>query len=225
MDSFASRRNGLVENLRQAGFLKKKEVIAALLKVPREEFIPIGLKDSAYADSPLPSFDGQTISAPHMVAIMCELLDLKPGQIVLEVGAGTGYHAAVCAEIVAPSNLPEPLWGHVFAIERISSLVEFASHNLQECGYDNRVSIFKGDGTMGLKERSPFDRILVTAAAPRIPPPLMMQLKDGGKMVIPVGEVFSVQNLILLVRNSEEFKETAYGGCVFVPLYGKYGWD
>jgi len=205
--------------------LKKPEVIRAMLKVPREEFVPIELREHAYIDSPLPTLNGQTISAPHMVAMMCELLDLQKGQKVLEVGAGTGYHAAVCAEIVAPLDIPTEERGHVYAIERLSSLVEFARKNLERTKFSDRVTVIQGDGTLGYPDAAPFDRILVTAAAPRIPPPLKTQLKDGGKIVIPVGEAYSIQDLILVERVGESFNEYTCGGCVFVPLYGKYGWS
>ena len=225
MESLADKRERLIKRLIEEGVLKKPEVINAMLKVPREEFVPPELKDHAYMDSPLPSFDGQTISAPHMVAMMCELLDLRRGNNVLEVGAGTGYHAAVCAEIVAPLEAPENERGHVYAIERLKTLVDFANRNLQRCGYADRITIIEGDGTLGYLEKAPFDRILVTAAAPRIPPPLKIQLKDGGRIVIPVGEAYSIQDLIVVERTGENFKEWTYGGCVFVPLCGKYGWS
>jgi protein-L-isoaspartate(D-aspartate) O-methyltransferase len=225
LESLAEKREWLIKSLIEEGILKKPEVINAMLKVPREEFVPAELKDHAYMDSPLPSLEGQTISAPHMVAMMCELLDLRRGNKVLEVGAGTGYHAAICAEIVAPLEALENERGHIFAIERLKNLVDFANRNLQRCGYNDRVTIIEGDGTLGYPEMAPFDRILVTAAAPRIPPPLKIQLKDGGRMVIPVGEAYSIQDLIVVERKGDVYKEWTYGGCVFVPLCGKYGWS
>lgn len=222
---FAEKRERLVKRLIEEGILKKPEVIRAMLRVPREEFVPEELREHAYIDSPLPTLEGQTISAPHMVAMMCELLDLRRGQRVLEVGAGTGYHAAVCAEIVAPLEAPPEERGHVYAIERLSRLVEFSRRNLERTRYSDRVTIIEGDGTLGYPDAAPFDRILVTAAAPRIPPPLKAQLKDGGKIVIPVGEAYSIQDLILVERKGDSFNEYTCGGCVFVPLYGKYGWS
>ncbi len=220
----SEKREQLVRRLIEEGVLSQPEVIRAISKVPREEFVIPDLCEQAYMDTPLPSLEGQTISAPHMVAIMCQLLSLKPGQIVLEVGAGTGYHAAVCAEIVAPRQhgIKD---GHVFAIERIRSLVEFARSNLARCGYSDRVTVIEGDGTLGYLDAAPYDRILVTAAAPRIPPPLKAQLKDGGRMVIPVGEAYSIQDLIVVERSGNDFREWTYGGCVFVPLCGRYGWS
>lgn len=225
MVAFKERRARLVEGLVQEGVLREAEVIRAMLAVPRHEFVPQELSESAYIDSPLPSKDGQTISAPHMVAMMCQLLRLRVGQRVLEVGAGTGYHAAVCAEIVAPLSVPEGERGHVYAVERVGSLIEFATSNLARCGYSDRVTLIEGDGTLGYAQEAPYDRILVTAAAPTVPPPLKMQLKDGGRMVIPVGDAYSIQQLIVVERSGESYRESGYGGCVFVPLFGKYGWS
>uniref|UniRef100_A0A7J3UZZ7 Protein-L-isoaspartate O-methyltransferase n=1 Tax=Candidatus Methanosuratincola petrocarbonis (ex Vanwonterghem et al. 2016) TaxID=1867261 RepID=A0A7J3UZZ7_9CREN len=216
-------REMLIRRLIEEGVLTQPEVIKAMSKVPREEFVMPELREQAYMDTPLPSLEGQTISAPHMVAIMCQLLSLKPGHMVLEVGAGTGYHAAVCAEIVAPRQ-PGAKDGHVFAVERIRSLVEFARSNLARCGYSDRVTVIEGDGTLGYPDAAPYDAILVTAAAPRIPPPLKSQLRDGGRMVIPVGEAYSIQDLIVVEKSGSDFKEWTYGGCVFVPLCGRYGW-
>lgn len=221
--NMSEKREQLIRRLIEEGVLSQPEVIRAMSKVPREEFVLPELRDQAYMDSPLPSLEGQTISAPHMVAIMCQLLSLSPGQTVLEVGAGTGYHAAVCAEIVAPKEAGASK-GHVFAIERLRSLVEFARSNLARCGYSDRVTVIEGDGSLGYQEAAPYDRILVTAAAPRIPPPLKEQLKDGGRMVIPVGEAYSIQDLIVVEKSGGELREWTYGGCVFVPLCGRYGW-
>jgi len=220
--TFSDSRQKLVQALWEGGIIRTGAVRDAMLAVPREEFIPERLRASAYDDSPLPSMDGQTISAPHMVAIMCEALELKPGMIVLEIGAGTGYHAAVCSEIVAPRGSGDD--GHVYAMERVASLADFARENISRCGYSAKVSIIEGDGTMGYPPAAPYDRILVTAAAPTVPPPLKMQLKDGGILVIPVGGIFSVQTLVKLQRSGESFREQACGGCVFVPLRGQYGW-
>jgi protein-L-isoaspartate(D-aspartate) O-methyltransferase len=224
LEVFQKKREMLIEGLIQEGVLKEPEVIRAMLAVPREEFVSEELSDNAYMDSPLPSKDGQTISAPHMVAMMCQLLKLRPGLKLLEVGAGTGYHAAVCAEIVAPLKVSKDQRGHVYAVERVRSLIEFATSNLSRCSYSDRVTIIEGDGTLGYPVEAPYDRILVTAAAPNIPPPLKMQLKDGGRMVMPVGEAYSIQELIVIERSGDDYKESTYGGCVFVPLFGQYGW-
>jgi len=225
LETLRSKKDLLIKKLISEGILKRPECVEAMLKVPREEFVPPQLRENAYIDSPLPSIGGQTISAPHMVAIMCELLDLSPGLKVLEVGAGTGYHAAVCAEIVAPHSVDVMRRGHVYAVELVRELAEFASANIKRTGYADRVTIIEGDGTLGLPSQSPFDRILVTAAAPRIPPPLKEQLADGGKLVIPVGDAYSVQDLIVAIKKGSDLQECTYGGCVFVPLYGRYGWQ
>jgi len=185
-------------------------------RVPREEFIPPEIRDEAYVDTPLPIGEGQTISAPHMVAIMAERLQLKPGLKVLEIGAGSGYHAAVCAEIIAPD-------GHIFTIERIASLASFAENNLKRTGYNTLVTVIFGDGTKGLPEKAPFDRIFVAAGAPDIPTPLTDQLADRGILLVPVGGRF-YQDLIKVERKGQKLDKENLGGCVFVPLIGEYGY-
>lgn len=222
-EPFEVQRKKLIDHLISEGVLRSEPVIRAMLTVPRELFVPEPHRRYAYADMPLPTLDGQTISAPHMVAMMCECLDLRPGQRVLEVGAGSGYHAAVCAEIVAPEG--SQARGHVYAIERVASLVEFARRNLGKAGYRDRVTVIHGDGTLGHPDAAPYDRILVTAAAPKIPPPLIEQLCLGGKLVIPVGEPYSIQELVVVEKEREgSLRHYSKGGCVFVPLIGRYGW-
>lgn len=222
--SFEDARKELVRKLMFEGVLKSPNVIKAMLTVPREEFVLQKYRDLAYIDSPLPTLEGQTISAPHMVAIMCELLMMDVGMMVLEVGGGSGYHAAVCAEIVAPRDTPREKWGHVYSIERIPALVEFAKQNLKRCGYEDRVDIILGDGTLGYSKAAPFDRILVTAAAPEIPEPLINQLKFGGRMVIPIGGKFYQELMICIKREDGKITTYSAGGCIFVPLIGEYGW-
>jgi protein-L-isoaspartate(D-aspartate) O-methyltransferase len=187
-------------------------VIQAMAKIPRELFIPESYRLNAYDDTPLPIGHGQTISAPHMVAIMCDLLDLQNGMKVLEVGGGSGYHAAVMAELVKPD-------GYIFSIERIYELVAKAKENLRKAGVFN-VSMIESDGSAGLPEHAPFDRISVAATAPRIPDPLKQQLKVGGKMVIPVGTAF--QELVMLTRKNGFYIEEKMG-VAFVPLIGEHG--
>ena len=187
-------------------------VIQAMDKIPRELFIPEPYRLNAYDDTPLPIGHSQTISAPHMVAIMCDLLDLRNGMKVLEVGGGSGYHAAIMAELVKPD-------GYIFSIERISDLVSQAKENLRKAGVFN-VSMIQGDGSAGLPENAPFDRISVAATAPRIPEPLKQQLKVGGKMVIPVGTAF--QELVMLTRKNGFYVEEKMG-VAFVPLIGEHG--
>jgi protein-L-isoaspartate(D-aspartate) O-methyltransferase len=215
MTDFEEERIRLVEGLRRRGYITSDEVEAAMKRVPRENFVPPNLVDEAYIDTPLPIGEGQTISAPHMVAIMIQRLDLAPGMKVLEIGAGSGYHAAVCAEMVAPD-------GHVFTVERILTLVKFAEDNLKKSGYSNLVTVVYADGTKGLPEHAPYDRVFVAAGAPDIPQPLVDQLADGGKMLVPVGGRF-YQDLMKVERKGKRILKENLGGCVFVPLIGEHG--
>ena len=187
-------------------------VISAMSRVPREMFLPDLLQSRAYDDTPLPIGRGQTISAPHMVAIMCTILDLQPGMNVLEVGGGSGYHAAVMAELVRPG-------GHVYSVERIAELAEEARSNLARAGVEN-VTVIHSDGSLGLPEHAPYDRISVAATAPSIPEPLKQQLKSGGRMVLPVGR--DSQELYLVTRKNG-FSVERKMGVIFVPLIGQEG--
>ncbi|WP_054841867.1 protein-L-isoaspartate(D-aspartate) O-methyltransferase [Vulcanisaeta distributa] len=185
MIDFESARRRLVSMLKDEGIIKSDRVERAMLSVPREEFLPNYLRLYAYEDTPLEVMYGQTISAPHMVAMMCELLDLKPGLKVLEVGTGTGYHAAVCAEAMERR-------GTIYTIEYYPGLALYATQNLARLGYLGIVHVFIGDGSKGLPKYAPFDRILVTAAAPpKVPPKLFEQLSSDGIMVIPIEERFT----------------------------------
>ncbi|HPE63569.1 MAG TPA: protein-L-isoaspartate O-methyltransferase [Methanothrix sp.] len=188
-------------------------VVEAMDRTPRELFVPEGIRTMAYEDHPLPIGQGQTISAPHMVAIMCDVLDLGAGMKVLDVGAGSGYHAAVMAELVGPE-------GHVYSIERVPELVVYARRNLREAGVEN-VTVVEGDGSLGLPDHAPYDRINVAATAPKVPEPLKEQLKVGGKLVVPVGTCY--QELVLVIRTDEGFELEHHGGVVFVPLIGDHG--
>ncbi len=214
--SYDVARQRLVDSLVRRGVISSAGVEAAFRRVHREDFLPERMRPNAYVDSPLPIGDGQTISAPHMVAIMAESLDLEPGQRVLEVGAGSGYHAAIIAEVVGAE-------GHVFTVERISSLAEFAEANLARAGYAGRVTVVCGDGSNGLPEHAPYDRIFVACAAPQVPRPLVEQLADGGRMLVPVGGR-SYQELIKVERRGREVTRRNLGGCVFVPLIGEHGY-
>nr|MDO8133184.1 hypothetical protein [Candidatus Njordarchaeum guaymaensis] len=159
-----------------------------------------------------------------MVIIMCEQLRLEEGNKVLEVGAGSGYHAAICAEIVAP--LSSKKRGHVYTIERLRPLAVFAKENLRRTGYADRVTVIVGDGTLGYREVMPYDRILVTAAAPQIPDTLVQQLKVGGIMAIPIGVKYGWQELVMVKKTKKnDFVTTSVGGVAFVPLIGKQGWS
>lgn len=209
-------RKKLVDKLVREGILKSEAVIEAFLKVPREEFVPRHLRRLAYADTPLPIGYGQTISAPHMVAIMTEALAPRRGHKVLEVGTGSGYQAAILAEIVGDE-------GHVWTIERIPALAKFARENLRRASYAKRVTVIIGDGSKGYPGAMPYDRIIVTAAAPDVPEPLIEQLAPGGRLVIPVGDSF-VQRLLVVEKHPDGSVEKRWGTyCVFVPLIGEYG--
>lgn len=211
-------REELVDKLSRNGYIKTDQVKNAMLFVPREEFIPPENRRYAYIDQPLPIGKGQTISAPHMVAMICETLDLKRGMKILEIGSGFGYNAAVVAEIICPE-------GHLFTTERIESLAKSARDNLKRTGFDQCVTVLHTDGTKGLKEEAPFDRIYATASAPKIPEPLKEQLKIGGRLLTPIGSRNHFQELICIVRLSEnEYDSRKLGGVAFVPMIGKHGW-
>jgi protein-L-isoaspartate(D-aspartate) O-methyltransferase len=158
-----------------------------------------------------------------MVSIMDEALELEVGHSVLEVGTGCGWHASTVAEVVAPSDAPKEGWGHVYTVEIVPKLAESAEQNITKAGYSNRVTVICKDGSDGYREKAPFDRIYVTAAAPYVPPPLKNQLKQGGVMVVPVGAVGFFQTLIRLQKAGNQFTEEDLGGVAFVPLIGKHG--
>jgi len=158
-----------------------------------------------------------------MVSIMNEALELQVGHKVLEIGSGCGWHASTVAEVVAPSDMPKERWGHVYTVEIIPKLAELAKSNIKRAGYGDRVTVICGDGSEGYREEAPFDRILVTAAAPYVPPPLKEELKPGGVMVIPVGSVGFYQTLLRLRKVNNEVVEEDLGGVAFVPLVGKHG--
>ena len=210
---FETERKNLVESLKKQGHIKTKIVEEAFLKTPRELFVPEKQKQSAYKDTPLQIGKSQTISAPHMVAIMCEELDIFEGQKILEIGAGSGYHAAVVSNIVGKN-------GHIYTIERLSELAENAKMNLKKANIKN-VTVKTGDGSEGLDEFSPYDRIYVTCASPDIPEPLKEQLKDPGKLMVPIGNTFCI--LTILEKQNGKIKKKNLGGCAFVPLIGKHG--
>jgi len=222
--NFEEKRKILVESLKDRGILTKVQVINAMLTVPRHKFVPEDAKSSAYMDSPLSIGLGQTISAPHMNAMMCEYLKLKEGDKVLEIGTGSGYHAALCAELVSPKNSANP--GHIFTIERHEGLVKNARNSLKDTGYDHIVTVIHGDGTLGYAKEAPYDKILVTAASPsKIPIPLRDQLKDGGILCIPAGSKNFGQNLYIIKKMGDDFKSKKVTGVRFVPLIGKYGFE
>ena len=211
------KRKDLVEKLFNQGYINTAKVKEAMLKVPREEFMPPENSSYAYLDRPFPIGKGQTISAPHMVAIIAEKLELTDGMSILEIGTGLGYNAAVVAEIAGNE-------GHVYTIERIPALVEKSRENLNKTGYSDRVTVIEGDGTIGYPDKAPYDRIYGTASAPKIPEPLKKQLKIGGKLIMPMGSDY-YQELVLVMRISDDdFQTRNLGGVVFVPMIGKHGW-
>ncbi len=214
---YEEARRRLVRRLVEEGVIRSRRVEEAFLKVPRELFVPENLRRAAYDDNPLPIGYGQTISAPHMVAIMVEELGLEEGMKVLEIGTGSGYQAAIMAELVGPE-------GRVVTVERVPELAERARRSLREAGYGDRVEVVVGDGSKGYPPQAPYDRVVVTAAAPRIPPPLVEQLKPGGILLVPVGDRY-IQRLVKVVKKREggiDVEEGVY--CLFVPLIGEYGW-
>ncbi len=218
-DDFVARRDTMIrlieDDVRQTSdYLKRarlgEDVLQAMRRVPRHEFVPADLVDKAYWNRPLPIGHGQTISQPYIVAIMTDLLDLEADQRVLEIGTGSGYQAAVLAA----------LGMRVWSIEIIEPLGKLARERLQLLGYD-RVEVRLGDGYYGWPEQAPFDAIIVTAAASHIPPPLVKQLKIGGRMIIPVGSRFTTQELILITRvNQDEVVTRQVLPVRFVPLTG-----
>jgi protein-L-isoaspartate(D-aspartate) O-methyltransferase len=158
-----------------------------------------------------------------MVSIMNEALELEVGHKVLEVGAGSGWHASTIAEIVAPTDKPKEKWGHVYTVEIINELAELARKNVEKAGYGDRITIICEDGSIGYPEKAPYDRVLVTAAAPDVPKPLVEQLKDGGILVIPVGGIHFYQTLLRVRKREGKITEENLGGVAFVPLTGKHG--
>jgi protein-L-isoaspartate(D-aspartate) O-methyltransferase len=206
MDPGSIQRKSLIDRLITEGFLKTPRVIKAFEKVPREEFVLPKGRDYAYADTPQGIGYGQTISAPHMVAIMTELLEPKPKDKVLEVGTGSGYQAAILSKLVKI----------IYTTELTPELVEFSRANLQRAGCKN-VKVIQGDGSKGYPKEAPYDKIIVTCACPEIPRPLIEQLKQDGILIVPVGGAW-MQDLKLYKKTKKDVEEKSYGGCVFVPL-------
>jgi protein-L-isoaspartate(D-aspartate) O-methyltransferase len=209
---FATERFSMVESqLRQRG-IRDERLLAAMSKVPRHEFVSQQNWNEAYADHPIPIAEKQTTSQPYMIAAMVQAAQIKPEDRVLEIGAGSGYQTALLAELAS----------QVFAVERYASLAETAQKTLERLGYRN-AKIVTGDGSLGLAEAAPFDAIIVSAAAPRIPQALMDQLAVGGRLLIPVGE--AEQQVLQLVQRDADGGTTVrtLEGCRFVPLIGEQG--
>jgi protein-L-isoaspartate(D-aspartate) O-methyltransferase len=210
---FALLRHRMVAHQLQRRGIADPRVLAAMERVPRHDFVAVGSEWAAYDDAPQPIGLGQTISQPYMVARMTELLELSDDSLVLEIGTGSGYQAAVLGTLAR----------EVWTVERHAALAADARRTLAALGYDN-VHVVVGDGTLGLPAHAPYDAIVVTAAAPRIPPALRDQLAPGGRLVIPVGDR-ETQQLTLLRRDPTGDRESAVLGCRFVPLVGEQGYD
>jgi len=210
-----SRRRRMVEEQLVSRGISDPRVLEAMATVPREAFVPADFRSEAYADGPLPIGEGQTISQPFIVALMIEALDLTGDERVLEVGAGSGYAAAVLAELAA----------EVYAVERQPSLARTAARRLEELGIEN-VEIVCADGSRGWPERAPYDGIVVAAGAPKVPESLRSQLAVGGRLVIPVGPGRTMQELLRVTRLSEtEYRRERLAAVRFVPLVGAEGWE
>jgi protein-L-isoaspartate(D-aspartate) O-methyltransferase len=205
---FKAMREKMVETQIKARGVKDPRVLSAMLKVERHLFVPEEFQSSAYSDQPLPIGEGQTISQPYIVALMTELLELKGGERVLEVGTGSGYQAAILGELAK----------EVYTIEIIESLASMAKNRLSELGYQN-TKVKAGDGYLGWPEAAPFDAIIITCAPDHIPKPLLEQLKEGGRMVLPVGAY--LQELKKVVKRSGKIETTSIIPVVFVPMTGE----
>lgn len=212
--NYEEKRKDLIDKLVRRGYINSDNVKKAMREVPRHLFVPEEMKDMAYVDSPQPIGQGQTISAPHMVAMMVEALDVKSGQKILEIGGGMGYHAAVLGKMVGKE-------GEIYSVEYLESLAESGRKKLKKASIDN-VHIIIGDGSNGYKNKAPYDRISVACGAPNIPKPLIDQLKENGKILIPVGGQM-YQNLIKGTKKGNSLEKENLGGVLFVPLKGKHG--
>jgi protein-L-isoaspartate(D-aspartate) O-methyltransferase len=212
-DDYTVMRHRMVETQIAARGVSDPRVLAAMNKVPRHRFIPSTLWDQAHGDYPLPIGEDQTISQPYIVALMTEMLELKDTDRVLEIGTGSGYQAAILAELAA----------QVYTIDRVALLLAQAERILAKLGYTN-ITTRVGDGTLGWPEEMPFDAIIVTAGAPQVPRPLTEQLALGGRLVIPVGDRWS-QTLTCVRKTTEGLKFEYHGGCRFVRLIGEHGWQ
>jgi protein-L-isoaspartate(D-aspartate) O-methyltransferase len=214
MPDYTAEREAMVDRHLKRRGITDKLILDAFLAVPREEFVSEEYAHLAYGDHPLPIEAGQTISQPYIVGLMIEAARMKPGDKVLEVGAGSGYAAAVISRIA----------GKVIAIERQHDLIEIARRRMERLGYDN-VEIVEGDGTKGCRDHAPFDAILAAASGSHVPRPLIEQLAPGGRIVMPVGDPGWVQELIKVTKQDDgTLKQENLGGVRFVPLIGEEGW-
>jgi len=210
--NFEKAREEMIRYQIKGRGIRDERVLSVMSSIPREKFVLEGERDNAYLDCPLSIGMGQTISQPFMIALMTQCLSLKGPETILEVGTGSGYQAAILSKLAKK----------VYTIERFSILADRAEKIFKELEIKN-VKVIVGDGSKGLEEYSPYDGIIVTAGAPEIPKSLIEQLNEKGRIVIPVGNSFS-QDLLLGIKEKGKLKISNYGGCVFVPLVGKYGW-
>jgi protein-L-isoaspartate(D-aspartate) O-methyltransferase len=209
-DPYTNKRQAMIDLDIKGRGIKDKSVLEAMGKIPRELFVEESLRSRAYSDQPLPIGEGQTISQPYVVALMTEALRLKPSDRVLEIGTGSGYQAAVLAEIVK----------EVYTVEIRKTLAEAAARRLKALGYKN-IEVKFGDGYFGWEEHAPFDAIIITASANHIPPPLIKQLKEGGRLILPLGSTLFYQTLTLATKEKGELKMEQMGGVLFVPMIGE----
>lgn len=212
MINFEHARGAMVEYQLAARGIKSARVLDAMRKVPRHLFVEAALQENAYDDCPEPIGEGQTISQPYMVALMTELLELNEHSVVLEIGTGSGYQAAILAELAK----------HVYTVERLPKLAAQARQVLDQLTYQN-IRIWVGDGTLGWREHAPYNGIVVTAGAPSVPEALLAQLAENGKLVIPVGDRFS-QILQIFTKRGHRLETTTSCHCIFVKLIGQAGW-
>lgn len=206
---YTHSRESMVQNQLGMRGITDKKVLAAMQEIPRHLFVPNNLAFKAYSDSPLPIGEGQTISQPYIVALMTELLELNGDETVLEIGTGSGYQAAVLSKMAK----------EVISIEIKEKLCSKSAQLLHTLGYSN-VKIRCADGYFGWKNGAPYDAIMLTAAVDHIPPPLLAQLKDGGRLVLPLGNPFSYQNLVLVSKKGDDYKVWQISGVLFVPMTG-----
>ncbi len=204
----------LMEQWKKSKLVTDKKVLDAFKKIPREEFVSSDLKEQAYEDVALPLKSGQTISQPSTIMIMTQALELKRGDKVLEIGSGSGYQAALIAEIVKPAK--------VYTIEYLSSIALLARENLKKVGIKN-VEVICGDGSKGYSKEEPYDAVIITAACPKIPKPLIGQLKQDGRLIAPVGHHYG-QNMIKITKKDGELVTEDLGSFIFVPMKGEHGY-
>jgi protein-L-isoaspartate(D-aspartate) O-methyltransferase len=207
-DDFAAQRTALVDRLVETGRIERTSTVDAMRAVPRHEFVPESRRDAAYADRPLPIGADQTVSAPHMVGIMCDHLAVEPGETVLEIGTGCGYHAAVTTEIVGDGN--------VYSVEYVDRLAREARDRLADLGYDLCVRV--GDGHAGWPEHAPYDAAYLTCAAAQLPDAVAAQLREGGRLVAPIGT--TSQRLVTATKTPDGLEREEHGAVRFVPMQG-----